>query len=194
MKKIFRLLPFVAVVFLLTGCGYNSLQQKEENVFQAWANVEASLQRRADLIPNLVETVKAYATHEQATLEAVVNARSKATSMQISSKDLSNPALMQQFKASQDQLGAALSRLMVVVEQYPDLKANENFRDLQNQLEGTENRINVARQRYNEAVGLFNSSLRSFPESMTNKLFLHLELKEYFKASAQAQEVPKVQF
>ena len=194
MKKIFRLLPFVAVVFLLTGCGYNSLQQKEENVFQAWANVEASLQRRADLIPDLVETVKAYATHEQATLEAVVNARSKATSMQISSKDLSNPAIMQQFQNSQGELGSALSRLMVVVEQYPDLKANENFRDLQNQLEGTENRINVARQRYNEAVGLFNSSLRSFPESMTNKLFLHLELKEYFKASAQAQEVPKVQF
>jgi LemA protein len=192
-----RLTRFCAVLIsllILSGCGYNSLQIKEESVFKAWADIEAALQRRGDLIPNLVETVKGYASHERETLEAVVNARAKATSVQLSPGDLSDAAKMQQFQEAQGGLGSALSRLMVVVERYPDLKANQNFLDLQNQLEGTENRINVARQRYNQAVELFNSSIRKFPESLTNNLLLNLERKEYFKADAAAKDVPSVKF
>ncbi len=181
-------------VFFLNSCGYNSLQVMEEKVFKAWADVEATLQRRGDLIPNLAETVKGYAKHESETLEAVIAARSKATSVQLSAEDLSNPQAMGQFQAAQGGLTSALSKLMLVVERYPDLKANQNFLDLQTQLEGTENRINVARQRYNEAVELFNSSIRKFPESMTNSLLLHLEKKEYFKADEAARAVPKIQF
>jgi LemA protein len=182
------------MLILVSGCGYNSLQQKEEAVFKAWADIEANLQRRADLIPNLVETVKGYAAHEQATLEAVISARAKATSVQLSTKDLSNPATMQQLQEAQGGLSSALARLMVVAEQYPDLKANQNFLDLQNQLEGTENRINVSRQRYNQAVETFNAAIRRFPESLTNNLLLHLERKEYFKAAPESREAPKVKF
>ena len=189
-----RMLVVFLVLFSLSGCGYNSLQVKEEAVFKAWADIESNLQRRADLIPNLVETVKGYAAHEKETLEAVVNARSKATSVQIKPEDLSSLAAMQQMQQAQGGLTSALSRLMVVVERYPDLKANQNFRDLQNQLEGTENRINVARQRYNKAVEVFNSSIRKFPEKLTNSLLLNLERKEYFKAEAAAKEVPEVKF
>lgn len=189
-----QLATAVMLLVLVSGCGYNSLQQKEEAVFKAWADIESNLQRRADLIPNLVETVKGYAGHEKATLEAVISARAKATSIQLSTKDLSNPATMQQLQEAQGGLGTALARLMVVAEQYPELKANQNFLDLQNQLEGTENRINVARQRYNQAVETFNAAIRSFPESLTNNLLLHLERKEYFKAAPEAREVPKVKF
>jgi LemA protein len=178
----------------LGGCGYNTMQQQEERVFKAWGDVEATLQRRADLIPNLVETVKGYASHERETLEAVVNARSKATSVKLSADDLSDAAALQRLQQSQGELSSALSRLLVVVEQYPDLKANENFRDLQNQLEGTENRINVARQRYNEAAEEFNSFIRSFPNSLTNSLLLHLKRKEYIKADEAARAAPKVKF
>lgn len=188
------LLTFLLPVFFLSGCGYNSLQVKEESVFKAWGDVEATLQRRGDLIPNLVETVKGYAKHEAETLEAVINARSKATSVQLSTDDLSNPQAMSQFQAAQGGLSSALSRLMVVVEKYPDLKANQNFLDLQTQLEGTENRINVARQRYNEVVEMFNGSIRKFPESLTNSLILHLDRKEYYKADEAAKAVPKVTF
>ena len=193
-KYFFPVLAALMTLFLLSGCGYNSLQTKEEGVFKAWADIESNLQRRADLIPNLVETVKGYASHEQETLTAVITARSKATAVQITPKDLGNPAAMQQLQEAQGNLSSALSKLMVVVERYPDLKANQNFLDLQNQLEGTENRINVARQRYNQAVEVFNASIRKFPESLTNKLLLHLERKEYFKAAPQAQEAPKVKF
>lgn len=189
-----NLLTLVMTLTLVSGCGYNSLQSKEEGVFKAWGDIESSLQRRADLIPNLVETVKGYAKHEKETLEAVINARAKATSVQITAKDLSNPAAMQQLQESQGGLNSALARLMVVAEQYPDLKANQNFLDLQTQLEGTENRINVARQRYNQAVETFNAAIRKFPESLTNKFLLHLERKEYFKAEPQAKEAPKVKF
>lgn len=189
-----KILVTLVTLILMSGCGYNSLQTKEEAVFKAWGDIESNLQRRADLIPNLVETVKGYAKHEQDTLTAVINARAKATSVQVTAKDLSNPALMKQFQESQGNLGSALSKLMVVVEKYPDLKANQNFLDLQNQLEGTENRINVARQRYNQAVEVFNGSIRKFPESLTNKLLLHLERKEYFKAAPEAKEAPKVKF
>ncbi|MCB2167748.1 MAG: LemA family protein [Deltaproteobacteria bacterium] len=176
------------------GCGYNTIQQLEEAVFKSWGDVESNLQRRGDLIPNLVEVVKGYAAHERETLEAVVEARSKATSVQLSAEDLGNPQAMQQLQAAQGALSSALSRLMVVVERYPDLKANQNFLDLQNQLEGTENRINVARQRYNQAVEAFNFAIRKFPNSLTNSLLLHLERKEYFKADAAAQQVPTVTF
>jgi LemA protein len=194
MKRIARLGIMFAVALVLSGCGYNSLQTKEESVFKAWADIEASLQRRSDLIPNLVATVKGYATHEQDTLQKVVEARSKATSIQMSPADLSNPAAMQHLQATQGELSSALSRLMVVVENYPDLKANQNYLDLQNQLEGTENRINVARQRYNEAVNVFNGSIRQFPASLTNNFLLHLSKKEYFKADEGAKTAPKVTF
>ncbi len=189
--KIFILLT--ALTFL-SGCGYNLMQSKEESVFKAWGNVESNLQRRADLIPNLVEVVKGYASHEKETLEAVIEARSKATSVNLTPGDLSNAQAMEQFRQAQGGLSSALARLMVVVERYPDLKANQNFLDLQNQLEGTENRINVARQRYNEAVEDFNYSIRKFPNSLTNSLLLHLERKEYFKAEEGATAAPKVKF
>ena len=193
--KPFSRIGFILLLSLLfTGCGYNSLQMKEEQVFKAWADVEATLQRRADLIPNLVATVKGYASHEKETLEAVINARAKATSVQLSPEDLSNQAAMQQLAAAQGGLTSALSKLMLVVERYPDLKANQNFLDLQNQLEGTENRINVARQRYNGAVEDFNGSIRRFPQSLTNSLLLKLDRKEYYKADEAAQTAPQVNF
>ncbi|MFH2091800.1 MAG: LemA family protein [Pseudomonadota bacterium] len=179
---------------LISGCGYNTIQQNEETVFKAWGDVESNLQRRADLIPNLVETVKGYASHEKETLEAVIEARSRATSVQLSPKDLGSAGAMERFSQMQGGLSSALSRLMVVVEKYPDLKANQNFLDLQNQLEGTENRINVARQRFNQAVELFNFSIRKFPNSLTNSFVLHLERKEYFKAEESAKSAPKVNF
>lgn len=190
----FILTAILSMAVLLAGCGYNTLQQQEERVFKSWGDVEATLQRRADLIPNLVETVKGYAAHERETLEAVVNARSKATSVKLSADDLSDAAALQRLQQSQGELSSALSRLLVVVEQYPELKANENFKDLQNQLEGTENRINVARQRYNESAEEFNSSIRSFPNSLTNSLLLHLKRKEYIKADEAAKTAPKVKF
>ena len=183
-----------AAVMTLAGCGYNTMQQQEEKVFKAWGDVEATLQRRADLIPNLVETVKGYASHERETLEAVINARAKATSVKLSADDLGDAAAMQRVQQSQGELSSALSRLLVVVEQYPDLKANENFKDLQNQLEGTENRINVARQRYNQTAEEFNASIRTFPNSLTNSLLLHLKRKEYIKADEGAQTAPTVKF
>jgi len=194
MKNFGRIALLVALSLLFSGCGYNTLQLKEEQVFKAWADVESTLQRRADLIPNLVATVKGYAAHERETLEAVVNARAKATSVQLTPEDLSNQAAMQQLASAQGGLTSALSRLMVVVERYPDLKANQNFLDLQNQLEGTENRINVARQRYNAAVEDFNGSIRKFPQSLTNSLLLKLDRKEYYKADEGAQTAPQVNF
>jgi len=189
------LFPLMVVsVLILSGCGYNVMQQNEESVQKAWGDVESTLQRRADLIPNLVATVKGYAGHEQETLQAVVDARAKATSVNLTTDDLANTEAMQRFQAAQGQLSSALSRLMVVVERYPDLKANQNFLDLQNQLEGTENRITVARQRYNAAVETFNFSIRKFPNSLTNKLMLHLDRKEYYKADEGAAAVPVVDF
>lgn len=193
MKRLTVLITLLPLL-LFSGCGYNSLQMKEEKVFQAWADIESNLQRRADLIPNLVETVKGYAAHEKETLQAVIDARSKATSMKISPSDLSSASAMQQMQQLQGGLSSALSRLLLVVERYPDLKANQGFLDLQNQLEGTENRINVARQRYNQAVGDFNASIRKFPYNLTNNFLLHLERKEYFKAEEGAKENPKVKF
>ena len=194
MANLSRITLLFFTFFFLSGCGYNSLQLKEEAVSKAWGDVESTLQRRGDLIPNLVETVKGYAKHEAETLEAVINARAKASSVQLTTDDLSNPAAMQQLQAAQGGLTSALSKLMVLVERYPDLKANQNFLDLQTQLEGTENRINVARQRYNKAVEIFNGAIRVFPASLTNSLLLHLERKEYFRADEAAKTVPAVKF
>jgi LemA protein len=194
-KKISIRLAIITIAFLAaTGCGYNVMQQQEEDVFKAWGDLESNLQRRADLIPNLVQVVKGYAKHERETLTAVIEARAKATSVQINAKDLGSAQAVQKFQQAQGEISSALGRLMVVVEKYPDLKANENFRDLMHQLEGTENRINVARVRYNEAVKNFNYSIRSFPNSMTNSILLHLDKKEYFKADEAAKKVPEVKF
>jgi len=194
MKKLITQITFLLLIMLVTGCGYNTMQANEEAVIAAWGNVESSYQRRADLVPNLVEVVKGYAKHEADTLKAVTEARAKVGSMQVSKDVLNNPASMNQFQQAQGQLSGALSRLMVVVERYPDLKANQNFMDLQKQLEGTENRINVARERYNAAVQTFNTSIRTFPNSMTNSLLLHLQRKEAFKAEEGAKVAPKIKF
>jgi len=194
MKKIVFLLLGVLVLSTLSGCGYNTIQANEEAVFAAWGDVEAAYQRRADLIPNLVEVVKGYAKHEADTLTAVTEARAKVGSMQISKEALNDPATFSKFQQAQGELSGALSRLMVVVERYPDLKANQNFLDLQSQLEGTENRINVARVRYNKAVEVFNVSIRTFPNSLTNSMLLHLQRKEPFKADEGAKTAPKIKF
>jgi LemA protein len=192
-RQVFYLFSLV-VLFTVSGCGYNTMQANEEAVKAAWGDVEASYQRRNDLIPNLVEVVKGYAKHERETLSAVTEARAKVGTVQIAKNITDDPAAFAKFQEAQGAMSSALSRLMVVVERYPDLKANQNFQDLQHQLEGTENRINVARTRYNKAVEVFNTSLRVFPNSLTNSLLLHLKLKEPFKAEAGAEKAPKVQF
>jgi LemA protein len=164
---------FFALVIsvMLSGCGYNEFQSKDEATKAAWGEVVNQYQRRADLIPNLVNTVKGYATHEKDTLEAVTRARAAATSMQITPEVLNDPAAFAKFQAVQGELSSALSKLMMVTEAYPDLKANANFRDLQSQLEGTENRITVARQRYIAAVQEFNVQVRKFPTNLTAMMF-----------------------
>lgn len=194
MKKLLRFFTFALMLTIVSGCGYNTMQAQEEAVFAAWGDVEAAYQRRADLIPNLVEVVKGYAKHEAETLTAVTEARAKVGSLQLSKDMLNDPQALSTFQQAQGQLSGALSRLMVVVERYPDLKANQNFLDLQNQLEGTENRINVARVRYNKAVQDFNTSIRVFPNSLTNSLLLHLDRKEPFKADEGAKTAPQVRF
>ncbi len=194
MKRTLIVLIAAVGLVCMAGCGYNTMQANEEAVFAAWGDVEAAYQRRADLVPNLVEVVKGYAKHERETLTAVTEARAKVGSMQVSKETLSNPQNFARFQQVQGELSSALSRLMVVIERYPDLKANQNFSDLQNQLEGTENRINVARVRYNQSVQTFNTSIRIFPNSLTNKLLLHLERKEPFKAEEAAKTAPKVTF
>jgi LemA protein len=194
-RKRFTLgLVLIMAVSVLTSCGYNTMQGLEEEVFGAWGDLEATLQRRADLIPNLVSTVKGYAGHEKQTLTAVIEARAKATQVTLKPGDLSNPKAVQQFQQAQGEISSALSRLMVVVERYPELKADRHFSDLMNQLEGTENRINVARQRYNQAVKDFNFAIRKFPYNITNNILLNLERKEYFEADAEAKKAPKVEF
>ncbi len=194
MKRLMTIFSALMLLALLSGCGYNTMQANEEAVIAAWGNVESSYQRRADLIPNLVEVVKGYAKHEADTLQAVTEARAKVGSMQVTKDVLNNPESLNKFQQAQGELSGALSRLMVVVEKYPDLKANQNFMDLQKQLEGTENRINVARERYNQSVQVFNTSIRTFPNSLTNSLLLHLQRKEAFKAEEGAKVAPKVKF
>lgn len=184
----------VVVVLVLYGISVNnSLVDKQENVNQSWAQVENQYQRRADLVPNLVNTVKGAADFEQETLTNVIEARSRATSIQVSANDLNDPQKVEQFRQAQQQLSGALSRLLVTVEKYPELKANQNFRDLQVQLEGTENRIAVERQRFNEAVQSYNTSIRRFPGNLFAGL-LGFENKAYFKADEGAEAVPEVNF
>jgi LemA protein len=161
----------VLATVLLSGCGYNEFQAKDEAVKAQWGEVVNQYQRRADLIPNLVNTVKGYASHERETLEAVTKARASATSVQVTPEVLNNPGALQKFQQAQGELTNALSRLMVVAEKYPDLKADASFRDLQSQLEGTENRITVARQRYIASVQDFNVLARRFPTNLTAKMF-----------------------
>jgi LemA protein len=166
-----RLTAVLALAASLSGCGYNEFQTKDESSKAAWSEVVNQYQRRADLIPNLVNTVKGYASHEKETLEAVTKARSAATSFQITPEVLNNPAAFQKFQEVQGQLSGALSRLMMVSEKYPDLKADTSFRDLQSQLEGTENRITVARQRYIATIQDYNVQVRSFPTNLTAMMF-----------------------
>jgi LemA protein len=194
MNRIIMTVIALLTLSLLSGCGYNTMQANEEGVLAAWGDVEAAYQRRADLIPNLVEVVKGYAKHEADTLTAVTEARAKVGSVQATKQLINDPQAFAKFQQAQGELSGALQRLMVVVERYPDLKANQNFLDLQNQLEGTENRINVARVRYNKAVETFNVSIRTFPNNLTNSLLLHLARKEPFKAEEGAKTAPKVKF
>ena len=194
MKQLLLLALGLLLTGMLSGCGYNTIQANEEAVIAAWGDVEATYQRRNDLIPNLVETVKGYARHEADTLKAVTEARASVGSIKAGRELMNDPAALARFQQAQGEMSGALSRLLLVAERYPDLKANQNFLDLQKQLEGTENRINVARQRYNQAVQVFNTSIRTFPNSLTNSLLLKLERKEPFKAEEGAKEAPKVKF
>jgi len=179
---------------LLGGCGVQSIPQGENAVSGAWAEVENQYQRRADLVPNLVETVKGYAAHEKETLEGVMEARAKATAIQLNASDL-NPERLKAFEAAQGQLHSALGRLLAVAENYPQLKADGPFRDLQAQLEGTENRITIARRRYIEAVQEFNNLVTVPPTSWTNGLMYHKQPKPQFQATTpDAATAPKVKF
>lgn len=194
MKIICRILAFFSATLLLSHCGYNSLQGLDEDTKAAWAEVQNQYMRRADLIPNLVEIVRGYAKHEKETLEAVIKARSEATQIKLSAANLSEAGAVSKFQAAQDGLSSTLSRLMFVAEKYPDLKADAGFRDLQAQLEGTENRITVARNRYIEAVATFNKGVRSFPTNLTAKYLLDLKVKDTFTAPEAAQTAPQVKF
>ncbi len=180
----------LVILMTMTGCGYNKLQGLDEEVKSAWAEVLNQYQRRFDLIPNLVNTVKGYATHEKETLQAVVEARAKVGQMQVDASTLDNAEALKKFQSAQAGLRGALQRLMVVVERYPELKANQNFRDLQVQLEGTENRIAVARKRYIEAVKAYNKAVRYFPTNLTAKYILHMEIRETFQPEGQPIERP----
>lgn len=195
MKKSTSIILIVVALVVVCGLwlakGYNGLVVAEENVNGAWAQVENQYQRRSDLIPNLVETVKGYAKHESQTLEEVVAARAKATSVTVG-ENLSE-ADIKKFAAAQSEVGSSLSRLLAVVENYPDLKANENFLRLQEQLEGTENRITVARNEYNNQAKAYNTTVRQFPKSIIAGIF-GFEKKGYFEAEAGAEKAPKVQF
>jgi LemA protein len=192
LQKFYMLLLGVGCMMGLSSCNYNSLVDKQQTVEQNWAEVENQYQRRSDLIPNLVATVKGYASHEEGTLTKVTDARSKATSINISAEDL-NEETLEKFQQAQNELTGALKSLLSVTEAYPDLKANENFRDLQVQLEGTENRISVARGRYTEAVKDYNTAIKKFPTNIYAGWF-GFESKPQFKSAAGSETAPKVEF
>lgn len=185
-------LVVIGLVAIWGISGYDSLVSSDEEAQTKWADVETQYQRRADLIPNLVNTVKGYAAHESETLQAVVEARAKATSVSIDPSNMSAEQIAN-FQKAQDGVSSALSKLLVTVEKYPDLKANENFKELQAQLEGTENRISVARRDYNDASRQYNTSLRSFPKNILASLF-GFEKRAYFEAQAGTEQAPSVQF
>ncbi len=193
MKKIVAwLIAAMTLAMSLTSCSYNGMVEAEEQVNAQWAKVENQYQRRADLIPNLVNTVKGYAAHESSTLEAVIEARSKATQITIDAENLDAESL-QKFQIAQGELSQALGKLLAISESYPDLKANENFRDLQAQLEGTENRIATERGRYSEMVASYNAMIRKFPAVITAKIF-SFEAKPQFEAESGAEKAPVVEF
>jgi LemA protein len=190
-----KLLTLATAILLLAGCGINNIPTYDEEVKAAWSQVLNQYQRRTELVPNLVETVKGYAAHEQEVLTEVVEARAKVSQMQLPDNILSNPEAFKQFQANQDNLGSALSRLLVTVERYPDLKANQNFLTLQSQLEGTENRIAVARRDYILAVRRYNTELRTIPGRWWRSLlYPESELRENFSVAEELQQPPKVEF
>lgn len=196
MKKTWITIAVVAVVVIalfgwVKGV-YNGMVEQEESVNTAWSQVENVYQRRADLIPNLVNTVKGYAAHESETLQGVIEARSKATQVSVNAEDLTE-ANIKKFQAAQGELQQALGRLLMLTENYPDLKANENFRDLQVQLEGTENRITVERQKFNETAKVYNTNIRKFPNNIFAGMF-GFEKKGYFEAQQGAEKAPEVKF
>ena len=193
-RTIFSIIAVLSVL-LLQGCGYNSLQAGDEKITAAWAEVLNQYQRRADLIPNLVKTVKAFAEQEREVLTEVTEARARAGAIQATPELLENPAAFQQFQAAQGEISSALSRLLVTVERYPELKSDQNFRDLQAQLEGTENRITVARNRFIEAVREFNTTVRSFPSNLTAMVF-GFDVKPTFSVENEAElsRPPEVDF
>ena len=195
-KRLPGILMLVALLVSLTGCGVNNIPTYDEQVKAAWAQVENQYQRRADLVPNLVETVKGFAQQERETLTAVIEARSKATSIQVDEDILNNPQKLQQFQQAQGELSSALSRLMAVSERYPDLKSNQNFLALQSQLEGTENRIAVARRDFIQAVERYNTELRTFPGKIWHSLlYSELEPRANFEATTEnADDAPAVDF
>lgn len=191
--KRFGLVAAVVLSLNLTGCGYNNLQAKDEAVTASWSEVQNQYQRRSDLIPNLVNVVKGYAKHEQDTLTAVTNARSNVAGLKVDASVLNDPEAFKKYQEAQGQLTSALSRLIAVSESYPDLKANEQFKELQVQLEGTENRIAVARQRYIGSVNDYNTYVRQFPQALTAKV-IGMKTKANFSADASAQTAPQVNF
>lgn len=193
MKKSTIIIIVVAVIAIIWGVtSYNGLVKMDEGVGTAWSNVENQYQRRADLIPNLVNTVKGYASHEKETLDAVVTARTRATQMTVSADDLT-PEKLQAYQKAQGEVGAALGRLLAITENYPDLKANQNFLELQAQLEGTENRISVERRNFNEAAKEYNTAIRTFPRNLLAGMF-GFEKRPYFEAEEGASKAPEVKF
>lgn len=194
MKKvtIIIIVAVVAIIAIWAVSGYNSLVGMDENVSNQWANVETQYQRRADLIPNLVNTVKGYAAHEKETLEGVIAARSQATQIKVDPTDLT-PEKLAEYQKAQGQLATALGKLLAITENYPDLKANQNFLELQAQLEGTENRINVARKNFNDAAKTYNTTIRRFPKNILAGMF-GFDKRAYFEAAESAEQAPQVQF
>ena len=191
-KSTIIVIALVAIVAIWAVSGYNNLVKLDESVSTAWSNVENQYQRRADLIPNLVNTVKGYAAHEKETLEAVMSARSKATQMTVNAENLT-PEKLQEYQKAQGEIGAALGRLLAITEAYPDLKANENFKELQAQLEGTENRISVERRNFNEVARSYNTAVRTFPKTIIASMF-GFDKRPYFEAEEGANKAPEVQF
>lgn len=183
----------LATTLLFSGCGYNTLQAKDESVIASWSEVQNQYQRRADLVPNLVNVVKGYAKHEEQVLNDVTQARANVAGLKVDREVLEDPALFEKFQQAQSQMTGALSRLLAVTENYPDLKANEQFRDLQVQLEGTENRISTARTRYITTVQDYNTYVRQFPQVMTAKV-IGMKQKPNFSAEAGAEKAPTVEF
>ncbi|MBQ9602173.1 MAG: LemA family protein [Neisseriaceae bacterium] len=194
-KKWLAIFAVFTATLSLSGCGYNTMQAQDEAANAAWAEVLSQYQRRADLIPNLVNTVKGYATHEESVLTEVTNARSKVGSIQMTAEDANNPEKLKQFSEAQGELSSALSRLLVVTENYPQLKADQNFRDLQAQLEGTENRVSKARNDYIKAVQTYNTTVRQFPNNLTAMVFSLKERPQFTVENEKAiSSAPKVEF